>query len=205
MSIEDVRRADGPLHLRLPARGRGARHALGVPAAASACPAPRTRRSTASASTAAAARSTRACVAHDELDWAPLGSAAGVFLNLMTSRLADAGAELADPAAATDRGGGMAVELLLLPGGAAAAGVPVLVRRRRSGARRSRRRSASPSAARPAARSPSTSSRSRMSTCRSGTTTDVGVVEHVFPEDAAPGRSRRSAPSSTRHASTRGA
>jgi hypothetical protein len=33
-------------------------------------------------------------VAHDELDWAPLGAAVGDFLNLMTSRLDDAGAEL---------------------------------------------------------------------------------------------------------------
>ena len=39
-------------------------------------------------------------LAHDELDWAPLGTTAGVFLDLMTSRLADAGAELADTAAA---------------------------------------------------------------------------------------------------------
>ncbi len=38
-------------------------------------------------------------VAHDELDWAPLGLAAGRFLNLMTSRLDEAGAELADLAA----------------------------------------------------------------------------------------------------------
>jgi hypothetical protein len=36
---------------------------------------------------------------HDELDWAPLGLTAGRFLNLMTDRLDDAGAELADLAA----------------------------------------------------------------------------------------------------------
>ena len=44
-------------------------------------------------------------LAHDELDWAPLGAAAGVFLDLMTSRLADAGVELAEAAAAKVRAG----------------------------------------------------------------------------------------------------
>src|SRR3712207_2601526 len=44
-------------------------------------------------------------LAHDELDWAPLGAAAGVFLDLMTSRLADAGAALADAAATRLRSG----------------------------------------------------------------------------------------------------
>ena len=38
-------------------------------------------------------------VSHDELDWAPLGLEAGVFLNLMTARLDDVGAELRDLAA----------------------------------------------------------------------------------------------------------
>ena len=40
-------------------------------------------------------------VTHDELDWAPLGlgDAAGSFLNLMTSRIEAVGAELADLAA----------------------------------------------------------------------------------------------------------
>src|SRR5215471_13340120 len=32
-----------------------------------------------------------ALVSHDELDWAPLGLAAGAFLNLMTARMEDAG------------------------------------------------------------------------------------------------------------------
>jgi hypothetical protein len=44
-------------------------------------------------------------VSHDELDWAPLGAGAGPFLNLMTSRLDDAGAELADAAIARLRAG----------------------------------------------------------------------------------------------------
>jgi hypothetical protein len=38
-------------------------------------------------------------VTHDELDWAPLGLEAGTFLNLMTARLDDAGAELGELAA----------------------------------------------------------------------------------------------------------
>jgi hypothetical protein len=38
-------------------------------------------------------------VTHDELDWAPLGLDAGRFLNLMTARLEEAGAELGDLAA----------------------------------------------------------------------------------------------------------
>ena len=37
-------------------------------------------------------------VTHDELDWAPLGLAAGRFLNLMTARLEPAAAELGDEA-----------------------------------------------------------------------------------------------------------
>jgi hypothetical protein len=38
-------------------------------------------------------------VGHDDLDWAPLGLAAGEFLNLMTSRLEPVAAELGDLAA----------------------------------------------------------------------------------------------------------
>jgi hypothetical protein len=38
-------------------------------------------------------------VSHDELDWAPLGLAEGTFLNLMTARIEEVGAELADLAA----------------------------------------------------------------------------------------------------------
>jgi hypothetical protein len=38
-------------------------------------------------------------VSHDELDWAPLGLAAGSFLNLMTSRLEEVAGELTDLAA----------------------------------------------------------------------------------------------------------
>ena len=39
-------------------------------------------------------------VSHDELDWAPLGLAAGAFLNLMTSRVEPVARELGDLAAA---------------------------------------------------------------------------------------------------------
>ena len=38
-------------------------------------------------------------VAHDELDWAPLGLSAGAFVDVLTDRLADAGSELGDLAA----------------------------------------------------------------------------------------------------------
>ncbi|HEY7795031.1 MAG TPA: hypothetical protein VIA10_13580 [Gaiellaceae bacterium] len=38
-------------------------------------------------------------VGHDDLDWAPLGAAAGSFVDLMTARTADGGAELLDVAA----------------------------------------------------------------------------------------------------------
>jgi hypothetical protein len=42
---------------------------------------------------------------HDDLDWAPLGLAAGEFLNLMTARLEPAGAELGELAAARIKAG----------------------------------------------------------------------------------------------------
>jgi hypothetical protein len=38
-------------------------------------------------------------VSHDELDWAPLGLGAGLFLNLMTSRIESVSSELGDLAA----------------------------------------------------------------------------------------------------------
>ena len=44
-------------------------------------------------------------VSHVDLDWAPLGSEAGRFVDLMTSRTADAGEELAETAAAHVRAG----------------------------------------------------------------------------------------------------
>ena len=44
-------------------------------------------------------------VAHDDLDWAPLGANAGPFVDLMTARTGDAAAELLDAAAAHLRAG----------------------------------------------------------------------------------------------------
>ena len=44
-------------------------------------------------------------VTHEELDWAPLGLAAGEFLNLMTSRIEAVGAELGDLAASRIKAG----------------------------------------------------------------------------------------------------
>jgi len=44
-------------------------------------------------------------VRHDELDWAPLGLDGGVFLNLMTSRVEPLAAELGDLAASRIRAG----------------------------------------------------------------------------------------------------
>ncbi len=44
-------------------------------------------------------------VSHDELDWAPLGAAAGRFLNLMTSTFDDVWPELAETAAAHVKAG----------------------------------------------------------------------------------------------------
>ena len=46
-----------------------------------------------------------ALVAHDDLDWAPLGLSAGRFLNLMTARLEELAVELADLAARRIGGG----------------------------------------------------------------------------------------------------
>lgn len=45
-------------------------------------------------------------VSHDDLDWAPLGLEGGIFLNLMTSRLDDLGVELGDLAARQIQAGG---------------------------------------------------------------------------------------------------
>jgi hypothetical protein len=44
-------------------------------------------------------------VSHDELDWAPLGASTGRFLNLMTSTFDDAWTELAETAAARVKAG----------------------------------------------------------------------------------------------------
>ena len=71
-------------------------------------------------------------VAHDDLDWAPLGAHAGAFVDLMTSRTADAADELLEAAASHLRAGEWPWTLLLLRRGPATAGLPVLVRRGRA-------------------------------------------------------------------------
>ena len=131
-------------------------------------------------------------VTHDELDWAPLGAGERTpFLNLMTSRLDDAGDELGDLAARRIEAGDVAVELLLLPGGAAAARLPV---RRSRCSRPGGRAAASGSrfAAPSAARLGQPRLARRTSTCPSTTTREIGVVEHVFARRRR--RARRSVP-----------
>ena len=83
-------------------------------------------------------------VAHDELDWAPLGATAGgTFRNLLTAHDDLLAGELSD-LAAMRIGAGVAVELLLLPRGAAAARHAVILRADRARRRPSGRRRALP-------------------------------------------------------------
>src|SRR5256714_8247199 len=56
-------------------------------------------------------------VAHDELDWAPLGLDAGRFLNLMTARLEPAAAELGDQALRRLEAGELGFRILSCPRG----------------------------------------------------------------------------------------
>ena len=155
--------------------------AVGVPPARAAAGRGPPGRLPACASPAAAATSIRGLVSHDDLDWAPLGAQAGSFLNLMTSRTLDGAAELRT-AAARIAGGGVAVELLLLPGGAAAAGLPVLVLRCSRPARALARRL--PCAARPvSALSVNLVSHAHVDVPFHNDGR-IGVVEHVFAEDA---------------------
>src|SRR4051812_50028199 len=63
-------------------------------------------------------------VAHDELDWAPLGLETGSFGNVMTARGDDAAGELAGLAARGVGGGGGGSGLLWRPQGRARPGVP---------------------------------------------------------------------------------
>src|SRR4051812_49826832 len=66
-------------------------------------------------------------VAHDELDWAPLGLETGSFVNVMTARGDDAARELGDLAARRVRAGGGAPGLFCYPPGGAPPGVPPAV------------------------------------------------------------------------------
>ena len=74
-------------------------------ACSSGSPVPRTRRSTVSVSTAAAATSTRGSSRTTISTRAPLGAHAGAFVDLMTSRTADAADELLEAAASHLRAG----------------------------------------------------------------------------------------------------
>jgi hypothetical protein len=73
----------------------------------------------------------RGLVAHDDLDWAPLAGGDVSFVNLMTSKLESAAADLVELAATQIRVGEVAMELLLLPGRARPASVSVRVPRAR--------------------------------------------------------------------------
>ena len=98
----------------------------------------------------------------------------------MTSRTGDAGGELLDVAArASEAGSGRGASTATRRAGRGRSS-----RRRSSPSRPASGRSGSPCAARPAARSRSISSRARTSTCRSRTTQRIGVVDHVFADDA---------------------
>ena len=183
-----------PLHLRVPdARGeprRGSRPS----ASSTGSPGRRIRPSTSVRFACPCGDEHVGLVTHDELDWAPLGLGGGVFLNLMTSRLEPLGDRARRPRRAADRGGRVALELLLLPGGAAAAGLPVGV------LRCSRRATAALGVA---VRCPACATVSVNLVSPSHVDLpfhhdrEIGVVEHVFAEDA-DGSSRSSARSSRR-------
>ena len=120
-------------------------------------------------------------VAHDDLDWAPLGLAAGEFLNLMTARLEAVEVELGDsPPGGSRRGSGRGASSATRSSGRGRCS------RRRSSCSRGRRAGWSARGALPGLRaaSRSTSSPTSTSTCRSTTTATIGVVEHVFAADA---------------------
>ena len=102
------------------------------------------------------------------------------ILNLMTSRVEPVAVELGAARGHADQGGGVAVDVLLLPGGAAAARVAVVVRRSRA-----RRPLDLGLAVRcPACRRTSVN----VVSCEHvdipfWNDREVGVVEHVFPDD----------------------
>ena len=105
------------------------------------------------------------------------------FLNLMTSRLEAVGDELGGAGGGADQGGGVAVELLLLARGASAAGVPVGVQAAGAGGRGDR--------VVLAVRCPACGRSSLNLVSREHVDVpfvndrEVGVVEHVFHDDAA--------------------
>ena len=137
-------------------------------------------------------------VAHDELDWAPLGAAVGDFLNLMTSRLDDAGAELTGASAARDsaRASGRGASTATRKDGRVPCSHPRSWRSLPAGAA-----SGSPSAVPPAlALSVNLVTQAHVD-LPFWNDASVGVVDHVFADDVCP-RSTGSARSSTRRGST---
>ena len=122
-------------------------------------------------------------VAHDDLDWAPLGAAVGDVPQPDDVAARRRRRRAHRRVGAPSRRGRVAVELLLLPGRTAASRLPVLVRRGRS---RGTQSSGSPFAARPASPSRSISSRRRTSICRSGTTRASASSTTSSPTTSAP-------------------
>ena len=127
-------------------------------------------------------RSTRASSRTTSSTGRRSGSAAGGFLNLMTARLEAVEAELADLAARRIQAGEWPWSFFCYPEERPRPVFPssfFLLAPGGGGERRARR-------ALPGLRtaSRSTSSRTSTSTCRSTTTREIGVVEHVFAGDA---------------------
>ena len=152
-------------------------------------------------SPAAAASEHAGLVAHDELDWAPLGLGAGAFLNLMTARLEPVADELADLAARRIEAGEWPWSFFCYPEERPRPVFPSAFSpaRARDGARLGRRRGALPGLL---DASRSTSCPHEHVDLPFHNDAAVGVVEHVFR-----GRRERTveefAPSSTRPRSTR--
>ena len=198
---DDVRRADGPIHLRVPPAGAARTSRSRRSGGSSGCPARRIRPSTASGSTAPAARSTRASSPTTTSTGRRSARRAGAFVDLMTSACGAGRGRAARSRRVARAGGGVAVELLLLPGGPAAAGLPVLVRRRRPG-RAPPRPCGALSGLRRALRQP------RLAGARRRAVRERRADRRRRPRlrrTTPSARSRSSTPSSTRPASTSGA
>ena len=191
MSMSDVRRAHGAISASVPGDGQAQRAPLVVPGDRAAARARRTCRVPRRVRLRLRRRA-RGLVAHDDLDWAPLGrSRRRTFVNLMTSRGRRSADELRAIASAQHRAGEWPWSFFCYP--------------------RTRPRPVTPSSFRllvpatdalglavrcPAcARCRSTSSRRRTSTCRS-TRTCTSASSPTSSEDDALRRSPTSAPSS---------
>ena len=184
-----------------PDRGRDARARSRPSAGSSGCRARRIRPSSAVEFACACGDEHPGLVAHDELDWAPLGlGARRRFLNLMTARLEPVEAELGDLAARRIKAGEWPWSFFCYPEERPRPVFPssFLAARAGAGGGRGRARRALPGLRRA---SRSTSSRAQHVDVPFHNDREVGVVEHVFGDDAVR-RSRSSAPSSTPPAST---